>query len=52
MFVRTETNAFFDRHGHWFNKQLLTRSLQLFDDDELANLERDLQAKLAEVRVR
>jgi hypothetical protein len=40
------------RHGHWFNKKLLTRSLHLFDDDELASLQRDLELKLADVRVR
>lgn len=40
------------RHGHWFNKKLLTRSLRLFDDDELASLQRDLEDKLADVRVR
>ncbi|KAE9033696.1 hypothetical protein PR001_g10051 [Phytophthora rubi] len=37
-------------HGHWFNKKLLARSLQLSSEDELLVLERDLQEKLTQVR--
>lgn len=38
------------KHGHWFNKNLLNRSLQLSSEDELLELERDLQEKLSQVR--
>ncbi|KAL3657310.1 hypothetical protein V7S43_017818 [Phytophthora oleae] len=38
------------KHGHWFNKNLLNRSLQLSSEDELLELERDLQEKLFQVR--
>lgn len=40
------------RHGHWFHQKLLARSLQLFHEQELYDLERELQDKLAQVRVR
>lgn len=39
------------RHGHWFHQQLLARSLSLFQDHELLELERELQTKLSDVRV-
>ncbi|OWZ15040.1 Receptor expression-enhancing protein 5-like isoform X2 [Phytophthora megakarya] len=40
------------KHGHWFNQKLLARSLQLSSKDELLELERNLQDKLTQIRVR
>ncbi|ETP33248.1 hypothetical protein F442_18168 [Phytophthora nicotianae P10297] len=37
------------KHGHWFNKRLLARSIQLSSEEELLELERDLQEKLTQV---
>lgn len=39
------------RHGHWFHQQLLARSLSLFNERELLELERELQSKLSDVQV-
>lgn len=39
------------RHGHWFHQQLLARSLELFQDDELLQIEQELQDKLAGIQV-
>ncbi|KAG2762740.1 hypothetical protein PC129_g13261 [Phytophthora cactorum] len=37
------------KHGHWLNKKLLARSIQLSSEKELLELERDLQEKLTQV---
>ncbi|GAB9463016.1 hypothetical protein Gpo141_00000492 [Globisporangium polare] len=38
------------KHGHWFHQQLLARSLSLFNERELLELERELQSKLSDVQ--